>query len=350
MGCGASKVSNQTISPVESENLNENNSKAINNVLTSSQNTSSPNISDSSNINTQTPLPTTDSKNEDLTHSTSSSNAKEKEVLHQLKKSSSIPLTVEKSNQMSLFKSKSRISLLDPLNKNNSINNSSNTLQIINDSSSYLKNRNLSSNNLLNNNYGKIIFIKKYKLYDDESNEKKGLSQSSSEATLTNQNSSDSIGKLSLTSSFVPLPAIEPKTTLKSISFEIPLDESMICKTVRPSFKGSLPKLHISQDEIKRKIGNVDSKWRDINVTKNGYKKKGPVDEERLKALKKRLLEKEAEAAMNRQRELDKLKAKLEKAQKHALKVQERKRKLEAEWMSKSKANLEMSSNINYIS
>ncbi|OUM61835.1 hypothetical protein PIROE2DRAFT_62257, partial [Piromyces sp. E2] len=180
--------------------------------------------------------------------------------------------------------------------------------------------------------------------------DKKALSQSSSEATLTNQNSSDSIGKLSLNSSFVPLPAIEPRTTLKSISFEIPLDESMICKTVRPSFKGSLPKLHISQDELKRKIGNVDSKWKDMNVTKNGYKKKGPVDEERLKALKKRLLEKEAEAAMNRQRELDKLKAKLEKAQKHALKVQERKRKLEAEWMSKSKSNLEMPSNINYIS
>jgi len=87
-----------------------------------------------------------------------------------------------------------------------------------------------------------------------------------------------------------------------------------------------------------------------MNVTKNGYKKKGPVDEEKLKALKKRLLEKEAEAAMNRQRELDKLKAKLEKAQKHALKVQERKRKLEAEWMSKSKSNLEMQSNVNYIS
>jgi len=87
-----------------------------------------------------------------------------------------------------------------------------------------------------------------------------------------------------------------------------------------------------------------------MNVTRNGYKKKGPVDEEKLKALKKRLLEKEAEAALNRQRELDKLKAKLEKAQKHALKVQERKRKLEAEWISKSKSNLEMSSNINFIS
>lgn len=338
MGCGASKVSNQTISPVESENLNENKSKAINNVLTSTQNTSSPNISDSSNINTQTPSSTTDSKNENQTQPTSSSNANEKEVSHQLKKSSSTPLAVDKSNKKSesLFKSKSRVSLLDPLNKNDDINKSTETLRIINDSSLYSKNKNNSSNNLLNSNYG--------------SNEKKGLSQSSSEATLTNQNSSDSIGKLSLTSSFTPLPAIEQKTTLKSISFEIPLDESMICKTVRPSFKGSLPKLHISQDEIKRKIGNVDSKWRDINVTKNGYKKKGPVDEEKLKALKKRLLEKEAEAAMNRQRELDKLKAKLEKAQKHALKVQERKRKLEAEWMAKSKSNLEMSSNINYIS
>ncbi|ORX75673.1 hypothetical protein BCR32DRAFT_249379 [Anaeromyces robustus] len=323
MGCGASKVSNQTISPVESENLNENKSKAINNVLTSTQNTSSPNISDSSNINTQTPSSTTDSKNENQTQPTSSSNANEKEVSHQLKKSSSTPLAVDKSNKKSesLFKSKSRVSLLDPLNKNDDINKSTETLRIINDSSLYSKNKNNSSNNLLNSNYG--------------SNEKKGLSQSSSEATLTNQNSSDSIGKLSLTSSFTPLPAIEQKTTLKSISFEIPLDESMICKTVRPSFKGSLPKLHISQDEIKRKIGNVDSKWRDINVTKNGYKKKGPVDEEKLKALKKRLLEKEAEAAMNRQRELDKLKAKLEKAQKHALKVQERKRKLEAEWMAK---------------
>ena len=36
---------------------------------------------------------------------------------------------------------------------------------------------------------------------------------------------------------------------------------------MRPSFKGSLPKLHITQDEIKRKIGNVDSKWKvNINI------------------------------------------------------------------------------------
>jgi len=332
MGCGASKVSNQAISPVENDISKVTNSKAINNEITSSS-TSIPITPKTSNS-----ISNNDSKNESITDNgnitlnTSSSNAKEKEVPKPLRKSSSDTLGLDNSkfNSKSLFKSKSRSSLLEPTNKKTDININSKS-----NSSSYLKKKENSSKNLLNNKYG---------------NEKKGLSQSSSEATLTNQNSSDSIVKLSLTSSFVPLPAIESRTTLKSISFEIPLDDCMKCKTIRPSFKGSLPKLHISQDEIKRKLGNVDSKWKDINVTKNGYKKKGPVDEERLKALKKRLLEKEAEAALNRQRELDKLKAKLEKAQKHALKVQERKRKLEAEWMSKSKNNLEMPSNIDYIS
>jgi len=33
------------------------------------------------------------------------------------------------------------------------------------------------------------------------------------------------------------LPAIEQKTTLKSISFEIPLDESMICKTINQTLR-----------------------------------------------------------------------------------------------------------------
>ncbi|KAG4091075.1 hypothetical protein H8356DRAFT_610764 [Neocallimastix lanati (nom. inval.)] len=338
MGCGASKVTNQTISPIENKIPNEVTSKAIsNNVLTSSS-SESQKISENSNTdNLVTPINIKTSKNESSKDSaspqtTSSSISNEQEVPHIIKKSSSATMNMEKAKSKSLLKSKS--SLLEPVNKKNeNIENEKENQQngsSNNDASSpYLK------NNLLNNSF---------------EDEKKRLSQSSSEATLTNQNSSDNIGKLSLTSSFAPLPAIETKTTLRSISFEIPLDDSMICKTIRPSFKGSLPKLHISQDEIKRKIGNVDSKWRDINVTKNGYKKKGPVDEEKLKALKKRLLEKEAEAALNRQRELDKLKAKLEKAQKHALKVQERKRKLEAEWMSKSKSNLEMSSNIDYIS
>jgi len=329
MGCGASKVSNQTLTPVESEVQNEAVPKAINNVLSSSpQTTSTTSLTKTQNITNNDSKNESDTSNENKITSTSSSDAKEQEVNLRLKKSSSATLGLEKPKSNSIFKSKSKSSLLESTDNNN--NN-----QKTNDSLQYHKTKEISSSNIISNKYG---------------NGKLGLSQSSSEATLTNQNSSDSIGKLSLTSSFVPLPAIEPRTNMKSISFEIPLDESMICKTVRPSFKGSLPKLHITQDELNRKIGNVDSKWKDMNITKNGYKKKGPVDEERLKALKKRLLEKEAEAALNRQRELDKLKAKLEKAQKHALKVQERKRKLEAEWISKSKSNLEMSSNVNFIS
>jgi len=322
MGCGASKVSNQTVSPVVSEAQKEsnNNDKTQNNddnVLASSPNSSTPTNSDENQNSTSQNDSTNESPSDKSDTSPSpSSNANENEG-NQLKKSSTA--TLIKSNSKNLLFGE----------KNNKEENKENK-RTGSESSLYLKEK---SSNILNDKYG---------------NNRKGLSQSSSEATLTNQNSSDSIGKLS--SSFVPLPAIEPRTTLKSISFEIPLDESMICRTIRPSFKGNLPKLHISQDELKRKIGNVDSKWKDMNVTKNGYKKKGPVDEEKLKALKKRLLEKEAEAALNRQRELDKLKAKLEKAQKHALKVQERKRKLEAEWLSKSKSNLEMQSNIDYIS
>jgi len=354
MGCGASKVENQSLSLSEKEITIDSTTKAIkNNVLTSSSSISQE-ISNKSNFDHSIShkigeLSENESTIEIIKNSQKipSSNGKEQEAPLLLKTSSSSTINIEKEKSKLIKKTKS--SLLEPNYKNNENyeNENRQTENSKSKSSSYHEKKENSSNSLLNN--GKIIYIKKYN-YDESINEKKGMSQSSSEATLTNQSSSDNTRKLSLTSSFTPLPAIEPKTTLKSISFEIPLDKSMICKTVRPSFKGNLPKLYISQDEIKRKIGDVDSKWNDISVTKGGYKKKGPADEEKLKALKKRLLEKETEAALNRQKELDKLKAKLEKAQKHALKVQERKRKLEAEWMSKSKSNLEMSSNIDYIS
>ncbi|KAG4096895.1 hypothetical protein H8356DRAFT_1275559 [Neocallimastix lanati (nom. inval.)] len=339
MGCGASKVTNQSLSISEKEITKDSTTKAIkNSVLTSSSSISQEILNKSKLDHSIDQEIGESSKNESTiniiknSQKILSSNDKEQEAPLLLKTSSSSTINIEKQKSKLIRKTENS---LEQIYKNNE--NSENEYQRTgslksSEPSTYYEKKENSLNSLMNNG-----------------NKKKGMSLSSSEETLTNQSSSDNVRKL-LTSSFTPLPAIEQKTTLKSISFEIPLDESMICKTIKPNFKGSLPKLHISQDEIKRKIGNVDSKWKAISTTKGGYKKKGPADEEKLKALKKRLLEKEAEAAINRQKELDKLKAKLEKAQRHALKVQERKRKLEAEWISKSKSNLEMSSNINYIS
>jgi len=353
MGCGASKVTNQSLSISEKEITKDSTTKAIkNSVLTSSSSISQEILNKSKLDHSIDQEIGESSKNESTiniiknSQKILSSNDKEQEAPLLLKTSSSSTINIEKQKSKLIRKTENS---LEQIYKNNE--NSENEYQRTgslksSEPSTYYEKKENSLNSLMNN--GKIIYIKKYN-YDESINKKKGMSLSSSEETLTNQSSSDNVRKL-LTSSFTPLPAIEQKTTLKSISFEIPLDESMICKTIKPNFKGSLPKLHISQDEIKRKIGNVDSKWKAISTTKGGYKKKGPADEEKLKALKKRLLEKEAEAAINRQKELDKLKAKLEKAQRHALKVQERKRKLEAEWISKSKSNLEMSSNIDYIS
>jgi len=194
MGCGASKVSNQTLTPVESEVQNEAVPKAINNVLSSSpQTTSTTSLTKTQNITNNDSKNESDTSNENKITSTSSSDAKEQEVNLRLKKSSSATLGLEKPKSNSIFKSKSKSSLLESTDNNN--NN-----QKTNDSLQYHKTKEISSSNIISNKYGKIIFIKKYRLYDDKTNGKLGLSQSSSEATLTNQNSSDSIGKLSLTS------------------------------------------------------------------------------------------------------------------------------------------------------
>ncbi len=149
MGCGASKVSNQTLSPVESEVQNEATPKAINNVLSSSLQTTST----TSLIKTQNSITNNDSKNESATlnenkdTSTSSYNTKEQEVHLPLKKSSSVTLGLDKPKSTSIFKSKSKSSLIESTNKNSDN-------QKISDESQYLKKKDISSSNIISNKYG----------------------------------------------------------------------------------------------------------------------------------------------------------------------------------------------------
>jgi len=170
MGCGASKVTNQTISPIENKIPNEVTSKAIsNNVLTSSS-SESQKISENSNTdNLVTPINIKTSKNESSKDSaspqtTSSSISNEQEVPHIIKKSSSATMNMEKAKSKSLLKSKS--SLLEPVNKKNeNIENEKENQQngsSNNDASSpYLK------NNLLNNSFEGRCYFKAYNNYNN---------------------------------------------------------------------------------------------------------------------------------------------------------------------------------------
>jgi len=129
----------------------------------------------------------------------------------------------------------------------------------------------------------------------------------------------------------------------QSVAFEIPLDgltESRISEEdapTSPATKLSLPKLLLSDKDLKEKLANTEARWKDladaqeVRKRRKGDKpklksRKEPVSD--LAALKIRLQEKEAAAKLNREREINKLQLKLARQEEHARKVLERKKAL----------------------
>ncbi|KAJ3274484.1 hypothetical protein HDV01_002612 [Terramyces sp. JEL0728] len=140
------------------------------------------------------------------------------------------------------------------------------------------------------------------------------------------------------------IPSIPINTVGQSVAFEIPLDE--LTETKKPpkslsqSAKLSLPKLLISDNDIKAKLANTEARWKDL-ADQQETKKRRKGDKPKLKsrkekdpgdlaALKLRLLEKEQAAKINRDREISKLQLKLARQEEHARKVLERKKALGA--------------------
>ncbi|KAJ3261542.1 hypothetical protein HK103_005380 [Boothiomyces macroporosus] len=151
------------------------------------------------------------------------------------------------------------------------------------------------------------------------------------------------------------IPSIPINTVGQSVAFEIPLDELTEsikpAKTLSQSAKLSLPKLTISENDIKAKLANTEARWKvgndldnllygdlaDQQETKKRrrgdkpkLKSRKEKDPEDLAALKLRLLEKEQAAKINRDREISKLQLKLARQEEHARKVLERKKALGA--------------------
>ncbi|KAJ3323935.1 hypothetical protein HDV06_000911 [Boothiomyces sp. JEL0866] len=152
------------------------------------------------------------------------------------------------------------------------------------------------------------------------------------------------------------IPSIPINTVGQSVAFEIPLDELTESKkpakpTLSQSAKLSLPKLLISDNDIKAKLANTEARWKVGNDLDNllygdladqqETKKRRRGDKPKLKsrkekepedlaALKLRLLEKEQAAKINRDREISKLQLKLARQEEHARKVLERKKALGA--------------------
>ncbi|KAL3897941.1 MAG: hypothetical protein SGCHY_003074 [Lobulomycetales sp.] len=160
------------------------------------------------------------------------------------------------------------------------------------------------------------------------------------------------------------LPAIQQ--TKKDIAFEIPIGESRhIHKNsltsaddafflpIAPEVlqRPSLPKL--SRDSI-LKLADSDARWKELEENENNKKNKTrPVKRAppKLTSTRKRdaseiakdLARKEAQAALNRERELEKVKSKLHKQEERAKRAKERKRIVEKQESSYSNGSLEMS-------
>ncbi|KAJ3103048.1 hypothetical protein HDU97_010404 [Phlyctochytrium planicorne] len=149
------------------------------------------------------------------------------------------------------------------------------------------------------------------------------------------------------------------KGTHKAVAFEIPIDEELMQRRAaeelsrresqtemgiplegqRNAVKGSLPKLGLSEHDIRAKLANTEARWKDLEekqAERRQHRRKGAkptlstntkktVDPE---TLKRRLQEKEAHASENRKREINKLQSKLARQDEHARKVQERKKAL----------------------
>ncbi|KAJ3245484.1 hypothetical protein HK104_007955, partial [Borealophlyctis nickersoniae] len=163
---------------------------------------------------------------------------------------------------------------------------------------------------------------------------------------------------------------------LRPVAFEIPLDDDFLSHPKKqasttevriasgggshPTLPGStieaksppasakLPKLALSESDIKAKLANTEARWKDLenelatrrstsSLRSRRSKPKlttttitttttSPTDQDETTTLKQRLLEKDAQAAQNRAKELSKLQAKLARQEERAKRVLERKR------------------------
>ncbi|KAJ3412819.1 hypothetical protein HDV05_000225 [Chytridiales sp. JEL 0842] len=136
-----------------------------------------------------------------------------------------------------------------------------------------------------------------------------------------------------------PAPSVVIEKVHKPIAFEIPLDEDLkaaaVVRNMESKLKNALPKLAIDNKEMMAKLANSEARWKDLEAQSDKKSRKKRVKPELSNKnnltsdpilLKKRLLEKEAQAAKNRLREIEKLQSKLAKQEEHARQVLERKR------------------------
>ncbi|KAL2913687.1 hypothetical protein HK105_206847 [Polyrhizophydium stewartii] len=145
----------------------------------------------------------------------------------------------------------------------------------------------------------------------------------------------------------IPSEAAKEPANSTSVAFEIPLD-NLMSKARRPLVDGgdaapppsklSLPKLQLSEKDLQAKLANTEARWKDLDQEcDTRRRRRGDMPqlassrkEADPEALKRRLREKEEAAALNRQREIEKLQAKLARQEQHARRVQERKKALGA--------------------
>ncbi|KAH6585142.1 hypothetical protein BASA61_007065 [Batrachochytrium salamandrivorans] len=151
----------------------------------------------------------------------------------------------------------------------------------------------------------------------------------------------------------IPSDTIKAVTISAAVAFEIPLDE--LDKAPRKSLKNPeessqvstklfLPKLHLSSKDLQGKLADTEARWK----VRDGLDRLLGVDldqecdtrrrrrgdmpqlvnrkEADPEALKRRMREREIAATLNRQREIEKLQAKLARQEQHIRRVQERKK------------------------
>lgn len=118
------------------------------------------------------------------------------------------------------------------------------------------------------------------------------------------------------------IPAIK-QSKKNAIAFEISLDD-LVSNPIGK--RNSLPKL-LSPIDIQQKLANSEARWKEIEKRKKGEKPISTYPAEKdLQAIKIKLLQKEAAAFANREKEIKKIQQKLAKQEAHARKVLERKK------------------------
>jgi hypothetical protein len=117
------------------------------------------------------------------------------------------------------------------------------------------------------------------------------------------------------------LPGIKGKETKAAVCFEIPLD-NISNNTLAGSLSKSLPKL--SQDLSK--LANTEERWKELDSPKM---RKKPVLSSSKKVAPMKLEDKEKSAALNRQREKERLTAKIAAQEERKRLVLERKKLLQ---------------------